>query len=185
MLWVVNLGCIDLNQWYSRCDDVDRPDYLHSDLDPGPGAPFAQVLESALLVREALDVLKLPSWPKLSGSKGLHIYVLLARGPRQKDVWTFAKALAMTLAERHPPILTAEYRVARRPKDECSSITTRMPVAHARKRLLCSAHQRGKRVDARHVGRGRTRDHIRAIYDGRRAAARGATWRSVCAHAGR
>src|SRR5262249_38185017 len=40
LLWVINLGCIDLNQWYARCDDVDRPDYLHFDLDPGPGARF-------------------------------------------------------------------------------------------------------------------------------------------------
>jgi len=116
LLWVINLGCIDLNQWYARCDDVDRPDYLHFDLDPGPGAPFAQVLDASLLVREALDALKMPSYPKTSGSKGLHIYVPIKRGPTQKDVWTFAKALALTLAERHPAILTAQYRVAKRPR---------------------------------------------------------------------
>ncbi len=116
LLWVVNLGCIDLNQWYSRCDDVDTPDYLHFDLDPGPGTSFAQVLEAALLLREALDTLALPSYPKTSGSKGLHIYVPLKRGPTQKDVWTFTKALAMTLAQRYPAILTAEYRVAKRPR---------------------------------------------------------------------
>jgi bifunctional non-homologous end joining protein LigD len=116
LLWVVNLGCIDLNQWYSRCDDVDRPDYLHFDLDPGPGAPFSQVLEAALLVRDALGVLGLPCYPKTSGSKGMHVYVPLRRGPRQKDVWTFTKAFAITLAERHPQILTAQYRVAKRPR---------------------------------------------------------------------
>jgi len=116
LLWVINLGCIDLNQWYSRCDDVNRPDYFHFDLDPGPGAPFSQVLEAALLVRDALDTLKMPSYPKTSGSKGLHIYVPIKRGPTQKDVWTFTKALAMTLAERYPAILTAQYRVAKRPR---------------------------------------------------------------------
>jgi bifunctional non-homologous end joining protein LigD len=115
LLWVVNLGCIDLNQWYSRCDDVDRPDYLHFDLDPGAGVEFRKVLEAALLVRDALDILKLPSYPKTSGSKGIHVYVPLKRGPLQKEVWTFAKAFAMTLAERYPKILTAEYRVANRP----------------------------------------------------------------------
>jgi bifunctional non-homologous end joining protein LigD len=47
LLWVINLGCIDLNQWYARCDDIDRPDYLHFDLDPGEGATFDQVLEAA------------------------------------------------------------------------------------------------------------------------------------------
>jgi bifunctional non-homologous end joining protein LigD len=116
LLWVINLGCIDLNQWYSRCDDVDRPDYFHFDLDPGPGAPFSQVLEASLLVREALDALKMPSYPKTSGSKGLHVYVPIKRGPTQKDVWTFTKALAITLAERSPNILTAQYRVANRPR---------------------------------------------------------------------
>jgi bifunctional non-homologous end joining protein LigD len=115
LLWVINLGCIDLNQWYSRCDDVDRPDYFHFDLDPGAGAPFSQVLEAALLVRDALDRLKMPSYPKTSGSKGIHVYVPLKRGPTQKDVWTFTKAFAMTLAERYPTILTAQYRVAKRP----------------------------------------------------------------------
>ena len=115
LLWVVNLGCIDLNQWYARCDDVNRPDYCHFDLDPGPGAPFAQVLEAALLVRNALDALKLPSHAKTSGSKGIHVYVPLKRGPLQKDVWTFAKAFAVTLAERFPKVLTAQYRVAKRP----------------------------------------------------------------------
>src|ERR687891_338074 len=57
LLWVINLGCIDLNQWYARCDDVDRPDYLHFDLDPVPGATFAKVIESALVVRSALETL--------------------------------------------------------------------------------------------------------------------------------
>ena len=42
LMWVINLGCIDLNQWYATCDDVDRPDYLHFDLDPGEGATFAR-----------------------------------------------------------------------------------------------------------------------------------------------
>ena len=54
LLWVVNLGCIDLNPWYARSDDVDRPDFLHFDLDPVPGASFDVVREVALLVRDAL-----------------------------------------------------------------------------------------------------------------------------------
>jgi bifunctional non-homologous end joining protein LigD len=115
LLWVVNLGCIDLNQWYARCDDVDRPDYLHFDLDPGVGATFDRVRETALVVREALDALKMPSVVKTTGSKGLHVYVPIVRGPEQKQVWTFAKALAQELAVRNPAIITAEYRVAKRP----------------------------------------------------------------------
>ena len=116
LMWVVNLGCIDLNQWYARCDDVDRPDYLHFDLDPGLGASFERVLETALIVHDALETLRMPSLVKTTGSKGLHVYVPLVRGPVQKQVWTFAKVLAHELASRHPALITAEYRVAKRPR---------------------------------------------------------------------
>lgn len=116
LMWVINLGCIDLNQWYAMCDDVDRPDYLHFDLDPGDGAGFVQVRDAALIVREALETLRMKPLVKTSGSKGMHVYVPIVRGPEQKVVWTFAKALAVELASRHPRLLTAEYRVAKRPK---------------------------------------------------------------------
>lgn len=115
LLWVVNLGCIDLNQWYAKCNDVDRPDYLHFDLDPTPGAEFAQVLEAALVVRTALAELKIPAYPKTTGSRGIHIYVPIRRGPTQKQVWSFAKATALRLAAGHPNLITAEYRVKKRP----------------------------------------------------------------------
>ena len=116
LLWVINLGCIDLNQWYARCDDVDRPDYVHFDLDPGEGATFEQVRESALVVRDALETLGMKPLVKTSGSKGLHVYVAIVRGPAQKTVWTVAKALAVELASRHRTLMTSEYRVAKRPR---------------------------------------------------------------------
>ena len=115
LLWVVNLGCIDLNQWYARCDDVDRPDYLHFDLDPVKGAGFAQVRETGLIVRDALAQLGMPSLVKTTGSKGLHVYVPIVRGPTQKEVWTVAKQFAQDLAGLHPKLITAEYRIAKRP----------------------------------------------------------------------
>jgi bifunctional non-homologous end joining protein LigD len=116
LLWVVNLGCIDLNQWYARCDDVNRPDYLHFDLDPVPGASFARVRETALLVREALDALGMTVLAKTTGSSGIHLYVPIVRGPSQKQVWTFAKGLARVMESRAPKLVTAEYRVAQRPR---------------------------------------------------------------------
>ena len=116
LLWVINLGCIDLNQWYARCDDIDRPDYVHFDLDPGPGATFDHVREAALIVRDALEGLKMKPLVKTSGSRGMHVYVPIVRGPLQKVVWTFAKALAVTLASRNPALMTAEYRKEKRPK---------------------------------------------------------------------
>ena len=116
LLWVINLGCIDLNPWYARCDDVDRPDYLHFDLDPVKGASWPQMLETATVVHEALNQLKLPAFIKTTGSRGFHIYVPIVRGPTQKEVWTFAKQLATSLAALRPDLMTAEYRIAKRPR---------------------------------------------------------------------
>jgi bifunctional non-homologous end joining protein LigD len=115
LMWLINLGCIDLNQWYARCDDWDRPDVLHFDLDPGPGADFNRVREVALRVRDILDALKMPTYAKTTGSKGIHVYIPIVRGPVQKEVWAFAKAIAIELESRHPEIITAEYRKAKRP----------------------------------------------------------------------
>jgi len=115
LLWLVNLGCIDLNPWYARCDDVHRPDYLHFDLDPVPGATFERVLETALRVRDALAEHGMPSYPKTTGSRGIHIYVPIQRKPLQKQVWGFAKEFARRLEAAFPDLITAEYRVANRP----------------------------------------------------------------------
>ena len=116
LLWVINLGCIDLNQWYAKCDDVDRPDYVHFDLDPVPNATFETVREAALYLKLALDSLKLPSFVKTTGSKGIHIYIPIKRGPTQKQVWTFAKEFAFAVASSSPKLLTAVYQVSKRPK---------------------------------------------------------------------
>ena len=116
LLWLVNLGCVDMNQWYSRCDDVDRPDYLHFDLDPVEGTPFGRVREVALIVGAALEKLGMKTFAKTTGASGIHIYVPIVRKPLQKQVWTFAKALARSLEEKHPKLVTAEYRIAKRPK---------------------------------------------------------------------
>jgi len=115
LLWIVNLGCIDLNLWYSRCNDVDRPDFLHFDLDPVPPAEFAQVRHVALLLKAYLDERKADSFPKTTGSRGIHVYVPIHRNPIQKEVWTVAKKIAFELARKFPAVITAEYRIALRP----------------------------------------------------------------------
>ena len=105
LLWVINLGCIDLNPWYSTCDDVHKPDVLHFDLDPTPGATFEDVRKAALLVRDGLDGLGMTCVAKTSGSRGVHVYVPIVRGPDQKEVWTFAKRFAVSRLARpllHP-----------------------------------------------------------------------------------
>ncbi len=116
LLWTVNLGCIDLNPWYARCEDVHRPDYLHFDLDPVLPARFDRVREAALVVRQALAALRMPCFAKTSGSRGIHVYVPIRFGPTQKQVWTVAKRVALSLEQGHPGLVTAEYRVAKRPQ---------------------------------------------------------------------
>jgi bifunctional non-homologous end joining protein LigD len=89
---------------------------LHFDLDPVEGTPFSRVLETALLVRDALAALHISSYVKTTGSRGIHVYVPIVRGPDQKQVWSFAKKFSKALEQQHPKIVTAEYRVAKRPK---------------------------------------------------------------------
>src|SRR5438046_3419268 len=72
LLWVINLGCIDLNPWYARCDDVHRPDYLHFDLDPVKGTNFRRVCEAALLVHEGRGALKAPNFANTTVARGSH-----------------------------------------------------------------------------------------------------------------
>jgi bifunctional non-homologous end joining protein LigD len=119
LLWVINLGCIDLNQWYARCDDVDRPDYVHFDLDPVKGrapVPFERVLDTARLVRRGLEGLGMTCYAKTTGSRGIHVYVPIVRGPTQRQVWEFAKRFALGLESVEPRLVTAEYRISRRPE---------------------------------------------------------------------
>lgn len=116
LMWVINLGCIDLNPWYSTCDDVHKPDVLHFDLDLTPGATFEHVRRAALLVRAGLEGLGMTCVAKTSGSRGVHVYVPIVRGPDQKEVWTFAKRFAISMAKLEPTLLTSEYRVAHRPE---------------------------------------------------------------------
>jgi bifunctional non-homologous end joining protein LigD len=115
LLWLINLGCIDLNPWYSLCEDPDRPLYLHFDLDPTPGATFAVVREAALIVRDVLEGLGMTPFAKTSGSKGAHVYVAIRRDLTQHEVWAIAKQIGHHMAKAHPDVLTAIYRVANRP----------------------------------------------------------------------
>jgi len=109
LVWVVNLGCIDLNPHPVRWDDLDRPDELRVDLDPVPGVGWSQILEVALATKEVLDDFGLVGWPKTSGSRGFHIYCRIERGWSFKEVRRAAVTLAREVERRAPDVATSKW----------------------------------------------------------------------------
>jgi bifunctional non-homologous end joining protein LigD len=116
LAWIVNLGCIELHTWHSRVDDVERPDYLLIDLDPSEGNPWEHVWRIALVVKEVMDDLELPSYPKTSGATGFHIQVPIRPELRFPEVRRFAKALAEEVERRvgDQDVATTTWKVADR-----------------------------------------------------------------------
>ncbi len=114
LLWMVNMGCIDMNPWYSRVDRPDRPDFVLFDLDPTPEVPWAQTIEVALLVKRLLDSLGLVSFPKTSGGKGFHILVPVERRATYDDTRAFAEHVAGAIAVSYPKAATTAWSKAKR-----------------------------------------------------------------------
>jgi bifunctional non-homologous end joining protein LigD len=114
LLWMVNMGCIDMNPWYSRVDRPERPDFVLFDLDPTPEVPWAQTMEVALLLKGLLDDLGLASYPKTSGGKGFHVLVPIARRSTYDDTRAFSELVAGTIARAYPKLATTEWSKARR-----------------------------------------------------------------------
>jgi bifunctional non-homologous end joining protein LigD len=114
VLWMVNMGCIDMNTWYSRIDKPARPDFVLFDLDPTPDVPWSQTVEVALILKELLDQLGLQSFPKTSGGKGFHILVPIERRATYEDTRQFAEIVAGAVARTHPKLATTEWSKARR-----------------------------------------------------------------------
>jgi bifunctional non-homologous end joining protein LigD len=114
LLWMVNMGCIDMNTWYSRVDKPDRPDFVLFDLDPTPEVPWSQTVEVALILKELLDVLGLESFPKTSGGKGFHVLVPVDRRSTYDDTRGFAEHVAGAIARTHPKLATTEWSKSRR-----------------------------------------------------------------------
>src|SRR5450631_120710 len=109
LVWGVNLGVIDWNPWPVRRSDLDHPDELRVDLDPGPGVPFAEVREVALCVREVLEEHGLRGFPKTSGSRGMHVYVRIVPEHGFEEVRRAALALAREVERRMPHRATSRW----------------------------------------------------------------------------
>jgi bifunctional non-homologous end joining protein LigD len=116
LAWVINLGCIELHTWHSRVEQIERPDYMLIDLDPTTEGQWPYVLRIALVVREVLEELGLPSYPKTSGATGLHVLAPIRPEVRFPDVRRFAKAVAEEVERRigDQEVATTTWRVADR-----------------------------------------------------------------------
>jgi bifunctional non-homologous end joining protein LigD len=116
LAWVANLGCIELHTWHSRITDIERPDYLLIDLDPTTDDQWPHVRRIALVVREVMGELGLPSYPKTSGATGFHILAPIRPELRFPDVRRFAKALAEEVERRvgDQDVATTTWKVADR-----------------------------------------------------------------------
>jgi len=114
LLWMVNMGCIDLNTWYSRVDKPERPDFVLFDLDPSPDVGFAETIEVALLVKQTLELLELQSFPKTSGSEGIHVLVPIERRHTFDETREFSEIVAGAIARAHPRLATTEWSKAKR-----------------------------------------------------------------------
>jgi DNA ligase D-like protein (predicted polymerase) len=109
LAWVVNLGCIDLNPHPVRSGDLEHPDELRVDLDPGPGVAWDDVRRVALVVSEVLGDLGMTGWPKTSGSRGIHVYVRIEPRWPFADVRRAALAIAREVERRAPTIATSKW----------------------------------------------------------------------------
>ena len=109
LAWVVNLGCIDLNPWPVRAEDTDHPDELRIDLDPQPGTAFETVRRVALVVRELLDEYGLAGFPKLSGSRGMHVHCPIRPAWGFEQARRSALALAREAERRAPGLATSAW----------------------------------------------------------------------------
>jgi bifunctional non-homologous end joining protein LigD len=143
LVWVVNLGCIDLNPHPVRAGDLDHPDELRVDLDPVPGVGWSQIVSVALVAREVLADMGLTGWPKTTGSRGMHVYARIQ--PR----WTFpqvrraAVALAREIERRAPAEATSRWW-----KEERHGVFVDYN-QNAKDRTVASAYSVRPRPDAR------------------------------------
>ena len=114
LLWMVNMGCVDLNTWYSRVDRPDRPDFVLFDLDPSPDVGFKETVQIALIVKQALDALGLTSFAKTSSAEGMHVLVPVERRYTFDDTREFSEIVAGAIARTHRGLATTEWAKSKR-----------------------------------------------------------------------
>ena len=113
LLYLANLGCIEMNPWSSRVGSLDEPDFAVMDIDPEE-APFSKALAAALAVREVCEELGVPGFPKTSGGRGLHVYIPLAPGHTYEQSRRFAELVAALASEKLGGMVSRERRPGKR-----------------------------------------------------------------------
>jgi bifunctional non-homologous end joining protein LigD len=114
LLWMVNMGCIDMNAWYSRIDRPDRPDFVLFDLDPSPDVGFKETVQVALLIKQALDAFGLVGYPKTSSAEGMHVLVPVERRYTYDETREFAEIVAGAIARTNRGLATTEWTKSKR-----------------------------------------------------------------------
>jgi bifunctional non-homologous end joining protein LigD len=117
LLYMAQLAAVSMDPWFSKMPDLEDADMVAIDLDPQPGATFAQILDVARWVRDELERLHVPGYPKTSGSEGLHIFIPLPPGTSYETGVLFCQIVATIVATKHPKVATIE-RMTRRRKDK-------------------------------------------------------------------
>jgi len=118
LLYIANLGCIEMNPWNSTMNALDNPDYIIMDIDPSDKNSFNDVIDVALVIKEILDRGKIPGFCKTSGSSGMHVYVPLNKKYNYNDAREFAKIIATLVNEALPKLTTLERSLSKRKKNQ-------------------------------------------------------------------
>ncbi len=111
---LVQMGIVEIHTWNSMAEDIERPNRIVWDLDPGPGVSWAQIVAAAILVRDVLATLKLTSWVKTTGGRGLHVVVPLRPRRSIADCLTFSRAVSEVIAATDPRTYTTEFAKTKR-----------------------------------------------------------------------
>ncbi len=143
LAWIVNLGCIELHPHAVRSGDLEHPDELRVDLDPGPGVGWADVRSVALEVKALLEEVGLRGWPKTSGSRGMHVNVRIQPRWTFQEVRRAAIALSRAVERRAPALATSKWW-----KEERHGVFLDYN-QNAKDRTTCSAYSVRPLADAR------------------------------------
>ena len=111
--WLAQMSALTIHMWHTREPKLEEPDWIVFDLDPAKGKGIEQAIEAALVMRKVLDGLELPSYPKTSGKRGIHVFVPLVAGYTQEQAHDFACSLAEAVASK-VPFMTTERSLAKR-----------------------------------------------------------------------